>query len=112
MAAVDSTSQRCSWCGARVEPGEGYRAAEHPGDRVASFCRLEHVVPWVLQGAHWGAGTVGGSQLAVGNCAHCGTPLQDVQVVLTRHRGEHRIADAFCSAGHLAEWAKSGGRWR
>ena len=44
-------------------------------------------------------------------CAHCGEPLGDVQVVLVRHRGEHRIPDAFCSADHLAEWAKAGGRW-
>jgi hypothetical protein len=33
-------------------------------------------------------------------------------VVLVRHRGEHRIPDAFCSADHLASWAKAGGRWR
>ena len=38
-------------------------------------------------------------------------PLSDVRVVLVRHRGEHRIPDGFCSAEHLAEWAKSGGRW-
>jgi hypothetical protein len=33
-------------------------------------------------------------------------------VLLIRHRGEHRIADAFCGADHLLEWAKAGGRWR
>jgi hypothetical protein len=32
-------------------------------------------------------------------------------VVLVRHRGEHRIADAFCGTAHLMEWAKRGGRW-
>ena len=31
---------------------------------------------------------------------------------LVRHRGEHRIADGFCSVDHMADWAKSGGRWR
>jgi hypothetical protein len=31
---------------------------------------------------------------------------------LIRHRGEHRIADAFCGTDHLLEWAKAGGRWR
>ena len=112
MAAVDSTSERCSWCGTSVEAGDGYRAAEHPGDRKAAFCRLEHVVPWALQGAHWDAGTADRGPRTAGNCSYCGTALGDVQVVLTRHRGEHRIVDAFCSAGHMAEWAKSGGRWR
>jgi hypothetical protein len=29
-----------------------------------------------------------------------------------RHRGEARIPDGFCSADHLMEWAKRGGRWR
>ena len=47
-----------------------------------------------------------------GECAHCGAVLGDVYVLLVRHRGEHRIRDAFCSADHMAEWAKAGGRWR
>jgi hypothetical protein len=47
-----------------------------------------------------------------GNCAECGTALGDQGVELVRHRGEHRIADAFCSVEHLAGWAKAGGRWR
>jgi hypothetical protein len=34
-----------------------------------------------------------------------------VRVVLVRHRGEHRIPDAFCSPDHMSEWAKAGGRW-
>jgi hypothetical protein len=33
-------------------------------------------------------------------------------VLLVRHRGEHRVGDAFCSADHLGEWAKRGGRWQ
>jgi hypothetical protein len=32
-------------------------------------------------------------------------------VLLVRHRGEHRIGDAFCTVEHLAQWAKAGGRW-
>jgi hypothetical protein len=38
--------------------------------------------------------------------------LDDDRIVLVRHRGEHRIADGFCSTDHMVEWAKSGGRWR
>jgi hypothetical protein len=29
-----------------------------------------------------------------------------------RARGEHRIADGFCSVEHLLDWAKAGGRYR
>ncbi len=110
-----ASSERCSWCGRRIEPDDGYRAAEEAGERRAAFCRLEHVVPWAFQGAHWDPGTVPEPpHLAesLDACAHCGGPLPDTRVLLVRHRGEHRIPDAFCSVDHLAEWAKAGGRWR
>ena len=88
---------------------------EEPGARRAAFCRLEHVVPWAMQGAHWEAGEGDeppGLTAQLHACAHCGSELGDVRVVLVRHRGEHRIPDAFCSVGHAAGWAKAGGRWR
>jgi hypothetical protein len=113
MAAESGTSnsERCTWCGAPVEPGDGFRAAEYPGERVAVFCRLEHVVPWAQQGAHWEAGAPR-QPPAPGECAQCGKALGDVFVLLVRHRGEHRVPDAFCSVAHMADWAKAGGRWR
>jgi hypothetical protein len=107
--------ERCSWCGARVERDDGFRMLEEPGARRAVFCRLEHVVPWALQGAHWEAGEGDEpSDLISGmhECAHCGAELGDVRVALVRHRGEHRIPDVFCSVDHAADWAKAGGRWR
>lgn len=110
--AEPSLTSPCSWCGAPVAPGEGYRVAEHPGDRVAVFCRLEHVVPWAIQGAHWEAGTAEGGGQRAGNCAQCDAVLDDVFIEAVSHRGEHRIADAFCSVDHFAAWAKAGGRWR
>ena len=88
--------------------------SEEPGARRAVFCRLEHVVPWAMQGAHWEPGeTDEPSELIRGlnRCAHCGVELGDVRVALVRHRGEHRIPDVFCSASHAADWAKAGGRW-
>jgi hypothetical protein len=111
------TTVTCTWCGNEVEAGEGYRLAEPEGGRVATFCRLEHVVPWALQGAHWEAGEAmdvagGGAGEEPGACALCGATLTDTQLVLVRHRSEHRVADRFCSVDHLAEWAKKGGRWR
>ena len=111
--AQPSLTSRCSWCGTAVAPGEGFRAEEQPGARVATFCRLEHVVPWAMHGGHWEVGEVaGGRSQVAGECAHCGTALDDVWVEAVSHRGEHRIADAFCSVDHFADWAKAGGRWR
>jgi recombinational DNA repair protein (RecF pathway) len=106
-------STRCSWCGRTVEPDEGWRVRESPGARVAAFCRLEHVVPWSIQGAPWEAGELDGPDAeGVDSCARCGERLGEVRVTVVRHRGAHRIPDAFCSVDHLAEWAKAGGRWR
>jgi hypothetical protein len=48
---------------------------------------------------------------SIDRCAHCDKQLGDVRVLLVRHRGEQRIPDAFCSADHMSEWAKAGGRW-
>src|SRR3954464_15030245 len=109
------TGEASTWCGAEVEAGDGYRLTERPGDRSAVFCRLEHVVPWALQGAHWEAGTPDEPAAATARhdeCAQCGKALGDVYVLIVRHRGEHRVPDAFCSTEHLSEWAKGGGRWR
>ena len=105
-----SENSRCTWCGADVEAGDGYLAGEVPGARRATFCRLEHVVPWAIQGAHWEAGEIE-APAAPGTCAQCGKPLSDVYVLLIRRRGEQRIPDAFCSVDHMADWAKSGGRY-
>jgi hypothetical protein len=108
------TEHNCSWCGVAVDPGDGWRAGEPVADRVASFCRLEHIVPWAMQGARWGAGTLReprGIEASLTECAQCGEPLPDTYVLLVRHRGEHRIPDGFCSAAHMGDWAKRGGRW-
>jgi hypothetical protein len=108
------TADTCTWCGNRVDAGDGYRLAEPQGDRGAVFCRLEHVVPWAIQGAHWEAGESVARVTAetAGSCSSCGRPVADAPLVLVRHRAEHRVADRFCSVDHLLEWAKAGGRWR
>jgi hypothetical protein len=109
------SDERCSWCGNGVEPDDGFRLYEPAGERRAVFCRLEHVVPWAIQGAHWDAGgltepaTIDAGPIA---CSHCGKPLGEVPVLLVRHRGESRVPDDFCSVDHLLEWAKAGGRWQ
>ena len=108
-------ADQCSWCGIDVAADDGFRVGEPEREHRAVFCRLEHVVPWFIQGPHWQPGeTEGPSDLgeSLETCAQCGSALADVRVVLVRHRGDHRIGDAFCAADHLADWAKSGGRWR
>ena len=105
----------CSWCGSQVEADDGYRAYEPAGERRAVFCRLEHLVPWSIQGPHWEAGTLDepdAIDAAASACSHCGAELRDVHLLLVRHRGEHRVGDGFCSSEHMSEWAKAGGRWQ
>jgi hypothetical protein len=98
----------CTWCGSSVGEDEGFRA--YAGERRAIFCRLEHVIPWVMRGAAWEPGTEAAG-VEVGACSWCSTSLGDDHVLLVRARGEHRIADGFCDVDHLAAWAKAGGRW-
>jgi hypothetical protein len=98
-----------------VEPDDGFRAYEPVGERRAAFCRLEHVVPWAIQGPHWEPGGLAGPDAVdrqEQTCAHCGQPLGEVHVLLVRHRGDARVPDGFCSVEHLREWAKAGGRWQ
>jgi hypothetical protein len=104
----------CSWCGEPVQADDGFRACEPEAERWAVFCRLEHVVPWVIQGARWLPGSAlqdGDDPDGLGACVRCGAELTETRVLLVRHRGPHRIADAFCGTQHLLDWAKAGGRW-
>jgi hypothetical protein len=108
--------ERCSWCGEEVEADDGFRAYLPAGGRRAVFCRLEHLIPWEIQGPAWEASAepaaLGRETEEAAVCALCDAELTNTQVLLIRHRGEHRIADGFCSADHMAAWAKAGGRWQ
>jgi len=98
-----------------IDPDDGFRLYEAAGERRAAFCRLEHVIPWSIQGPHWEPGKVeepAGVDDGPLTCSHCGEPLGEVHLLLVRHRGPHRVRDDFCSADHLIEWAKAGGRWQ
>src|SRR4051812_50213229 len=71
---------KCSWCGTDIGRDEGFRATEPEGERTAAFCRLQHVVPWAIQGAHWDPGRIlapGDPGDGLGRCAHCGGPPRD-----------------------------------
>jgi hypothetical protein len=116
---------QCTWCGVDVEAGDGFRAyllsaatnsaAGPTVEKRAVFCRLEHVIPWSIQGAHWEAAEVTeppSPDEGATRCSHCDAELTDVDVLLVRHRGRHRVADGFCSVDHMTTWAKAGGRWQ
>jgi hypothetical protein len=95
-------SEPCTWCGDDVHADDGFRAYELAGGRRAVFCRLEHIIPWAIKGSHWGAGGLtepAGTEQPPSRCSHCAAQLGEVYVLLVRHRGGHRIADGFCSAG-------------
>jgi hypothetical protein len=47
-------SEPCTWCGDDVDRDDGFLAYEPAGGRRAVFCRLEHIIPWAIQGSHWG----------------------------------------------------------
>ena len=108
-------AETCTWCGAEVESGDGFRAYAEEGGAV--FCRLEHVIPWVMQDGQWDQDQKEpAAEADLGErperCSHCDAELGGDHVLLVRHRGEHRIADAFCSVDHMSDWAKAGGRWQ
>jgi hypothetical protein len=105
----------CTWCGREVPDDDGIRVAEPEERRKAVFCRLEHIVPWLLRGPSWETGRIvpsGEPDDALGRCAQCGDPLGTARVLVVRHRGPHRIGDAFCRLEHLEDWAKGGGRYK
>jgi hypothetical protein len=109
-------TEACTWCAAPVADDDGFRASMPHHAAHATFCRLEHVVPWAMRGARWNAGAsasqAGGDDVGLGGCTHCGAGLGDERVLLVRHRGKHRIGDAFCGVDHLGAWARRGGRFQ
>jgi hypothetical protein len=108
------SGEQCSWCGVAMVADDGFRLGEQAGERRAAFCRLEHVVPWAIQGAHWDPGTIAmpSDDAGLERCAECAAELDDGRIVLVRHRGEHLVADAFCGMPHVLAWSRAGGRWR
>ena len=107
-----------------VAPGAGPRStpttASAPTSRRGSggavFCRLEHVVPWAIQGAHWEAG---GARRAAERRP---TGPRSLLAVRRRARRGPRAAGPpprrapdrrrlLLGRPH-GDWAKAGGRWR
>lgn len=115
-------SMTCSWC-ATAAPGEGsFRLVDFTARRQVAFCRLEHVIPWIIREGKRQRGTVeslGNEQLDAARdrlgqrCSHCGEPVGQAgrPLLLTRQRAGQSIDDSFCGFEHLRQWAAAGGRW-
>lgn len=105
----------CSACGVAVADGGGFRVTEPEAERHAVFCSLDHVALWAQADGAWLEGSLLGDDEpgdGLGRCADCGDGLSYGRVLLVRHSGPFRIADALCGVEHLTAWAKAGGRWR
>ncbi len=108
-----SRASKCDWCGTKVLEDDGFRLVKPVHNLIATFDRLEHVVPWIMKGPDWHIAS-GGVELppdAPTVDSQTGEELGDEPVYLVRHRGEHRIADAFANIDNALEWAKAGGRF-
>jgi len=103
------SGERCSWCGAAGRtPMTASARSSAEGERRAVFCRLEHVVPWLIRGAHWEPAISPSRRPSSkrSTVARTATASLRAAVLLFRHRGEHRIADGFCEPDHLLEWRR------
>lgn len=103
---------KCDWCGVGVPEDDGFRLLWPKRNLGATFCRLEHVVPWLIQKNDWhiwkdvevpeGVSPV---------CAQTGLELDEDALYLVRHRGDIKIPDGFSTSDAALAWAKAGGRW-
>lgn len=118
-----AAQQQCSWCAAEIGAEDGYWLQSRSGSEAAVFCRLEHIVPWVIKDARWDepavtdaagwepAGT-GGTGGEANRCSYCKLELANGGHELVRRRETHRVVDVFCDTDHLKAWAQAGGRWQ
>jgi hypothetical protein len=104
---------KCDWCGVGVPEDDGFRLIQPKRNLGATFCRLEHVVPWLMkprpQWHIWKAVEVPADAALLD--AHTGEELEDDAIYLVRHRGDLRIPDGFTDPDSALAWAKSGGRY-
>ncbi len=104
---------KCDWCGVGLDEDDGFRLLWPKRNMGAAFCRLEHVVPWMMQKNDWHIwNQVEVPADASPNCSQTGEDLdEDTAVYLVKHRGEARIPDGFVDLEAALAWAKAGGRY-
>jgi hypothetical protein len=104
--------KKCDWCGVGLDEDEGLRLIQPQRNLGASFCRLEHVVPWLMQKNDWHIWPgveVPGEAAPV--CAQTGEELEEGAYYLVRRRGDVVVADGFIGPEAVLVWARAGGRY-
>jgi len=105
-------SPKCDWCGVGLEEGEGLRLIQPKRNLGASFCRLEHMVPWLMKKNDWHIWTkVEVPESAGPDCARTGKELGEDAWYVVRHPGGTEVADGFIGHDAVLEWARAGGRY-
>ncbi len=93
----------CARCGAAIDLAESYRVASSDGAGAAEFCRLEHIVSWLLRGGQW--------QLERPWEVEPHQRVAAGPLTLFRRREGVVIERRFDSPDALSEWAAKGGFW-
>ena len=103
---------RCDWCGVELTDEMGYRLIWPDKSLGTAFCRLEHVVPFLMKKDDWHIWrnvTVPPDAPALSSATR--SELGENALYLVHHRGEHRITDGFEGKDDLLAWASAGGRY-
>ncbi|MFY9265290.1 MAG: hypothetical protein WAO61_07685 [Solirubrobacterales bacterium] len=117
--SLEPDIRACSWCGRDLGPDAGFELTDLSTRQRVAFCRLEHVVPWVMRGGVRERGVVvkvdgppSGAVAAEQTCASCSAALASTAVWLEQRRAGRLVIDGFCDLDHARAWASGGGRWR
>ena len=103
---------KCDWCGVGLEDEDGVRLLKPARNMGAAFCRLEHVVPWLMKKNDWHI--LGPTEIpdsATPTCSVTGEDLDESSIYLVRWPSGVEVADGFQDSDALLEWARSGGRY-
>ena len=105
-------SLKCDWCGVGLEKDDGLRLIQPKRNLGASFCRLEHMVPWLMKKNDWHIWPKVEVPASAGpDCAQTGKELEDDAWYVVRHPGGTEVADGFIGHDAVLEWARAGGRY-
>lgn len=103
---------KCDWCGVYLDEDSGVRLLWPDRSLGAAFCRLEHVIPWIMTKNDWHIwDDVTVPEEAAVTCAQSGADLGEGAIYLTKERDGILVADGFSGPEELLDWAKAGGRY-
>ncbi|MBJ7457621.1 MAG: hypothetical protein JHD02_00390 [Thermoleophilaceae bacterium] len=93
----------CARCGAAIDLSDHFHVRALDGEAGAFLCRTEHIVAWVMRGAHW--------QLERPWEVDAELRSATGGVQLRRARSGETIERSFASVDDLRAWASAGGFW-